>query len=422
MKTDEMTNTVKTTSVETDVVIVGAGPAGTVLAYLLARSGVRTILLERHSSLEREFRGYAFQPLVLKMFDQMGLLADLLRLEHHRADAFHFVDRGKELFSVRFDELPQPYNYALLMSQPLLLRFLIEQASRYDTFSFWSGTTARRLFRQGKEVAGVAVRRGEQEVAIRARLVVGADGRYSTIRKLAGIEQEDQPIPYDFLWFDLPGGTFDHTFPLQISIEEGGMLIYIPKGPDLVQVGWVIEKGSYPDLRKRGIDAFRHQLATVAPELTQMLSKHLTDFKQVSVLDIQVSMAQQWCQDGLLLIGDAAHVASPFSGQGNSLAIQDAVAAHPRIVTALKEQHGLISASRLQAFEEYRRPAVSAITRIQQMQARLIGINHPLLVRLRRILLPLVSKTPLLRRMREQLAMGAQPIHVASEYFVRSES
>ncbi|MED3994641.1 FAD-dependent oxidoreductase [Peribacillus frigoritolerans] len=400
----------------TEVVIVGAGPGGCILGYLLARSGVKTVLLERHNRLDREFRGYFFQPLVLKFLDQMGLLNDILQIEHEKIDAFHFVDHEKTLFSIRFDDLSHPYNYGLIMSQPLLLRFLIEQASQYDNFTYLSGAKATKLVKEGNTTVGVKVIQNKEVETIQSRLVVGADGRYSTIRKLSGIQLEKEQHKFDFIWFDMPV-LKGKKYPLQIQIEDEGMLIYIPKGPDVVQVGWVIRKGTYSQIRNKGIEEFQKQLITVDPELKEELPQHLLDFKQCSVLDIQVATANQWVQDGLMLIGDAAHIASPFSGQGNSLAIQDAVVAHDVIAKALTQVQTPLSMNLLKQYEEIMRPAVSQIQKIQRMQSELIGIKNPLLLHLKRAMVPLMSRNPMFNKIRNKLALGTKPLDVATFHF-----
>jgi 2-polyprenyl-6-methoxyphenol hydroxylase-like FAD-dependent oxidoreductase len=206
-------------------------------------------------------------------------------------------------------------------------------------------------------------------------------------------------------------------YPLQIQIEDEGMLIYIPKGPDVVQVGWVIKKGTYSEIKNRGIEDFQKQLITVDPELEEELPQHLLDFKQCSVLDIQVATANQWVQDGLMLIGDAAHIASPFSGQGNSLAIQDAVVAHDVITKALTQVQSPLSMNLLKQYEEKMRPAVSQIQKIQRIQAELIGMKNPLLLHLRRALVPLLFRTPLFNKMRNKLALGTKPLDIATFHF-----
>jgi len=401
---------------QTDVVVVGAGPGGVVLAYLLARSGVKVTLLERHRQLDREFRGYFFQPLVVKLLDEMGLLDGLLQLEHEKTDMFRFIDRKKELFSVNFFELPAPYHYGLLMHQPLFLQYMIDQASRFASFTYLDGTRAAELLTDDGEITGVKAVRDGEEIMLHSRLVVGADGRYSTIRKLAGIQLEQETHTLDFLWFDLPGQIEGQAGRIQIQIEQEGMLIYTPKGSSLTQVGWVIPKGAYPEIRKQGLESLKQKIAAVDPQMEALLY-HLTDFRQVSVLDIQVAMAEEWVRDGLMLIGDAAHIASPFSGQGNSLAIQDAVVAHGIIMKALQDGDGVLPAEELCAFEEMRRGPVEKIKRIQQMQAKMIAIQHPWFIALRRAVLPVVRKTPFFKKMRDTIAMGTAPIEISYAYF-----
>lgn len=400
----------------TDVVVVGAGPAGCVMSYLLARSGVNTILVERHKVLDREFRGYFFQPLVMKLFDQMGILLDVLQLEHQKIDAFHFIDHGHELFAVRFDDLPAPYNYGVNLPQPPLLRFLINSANQYENFTYLDGTTARQLITDDGQISGLVAKRDGRDIDIRSRLIVAADGRYSTLRKLAGIEQHVVGQPFDFIWFDLPIREDQH-YPLSINIEDSGMLIYIPMGRDRVQVGWFISKGGYKKLREAGIAHFRDQLIAADPTLHNLLHQHLSDFKQCSVLDVEDAIAKTWVKDGLILIGDAAHIASPFSGQGNSLAIQDAVAAHPIIMDALKAYQGTLPAEHLASYENLRRPAVKEIKRIQMMQSHLVTADSLWEIWLHRLGIAIAKHTPMFEQMREKLALGINPIQVASHYF-----
>ncbi len=403
---------------KTDVIVVGAGPAGCVLSYLLARSGIQTVLVERHTELDREFRGYFFQPLVMKLFDQMGLLQDILRLEHEKVDAFHFIDHGRELFAVRFDDLPEPYNYGINLPQPPLLRFLIDRAQAFSNFTYLDGASASKLLMTGGQSGGLVIKRGGQSVDITSRLVVGADGRFSTIRKLAGIEQQVKGVPFDFIWFDLPNPEHKR-YPLSINIEDSGLLIYIPMGRDRVQVGWFIPKGGYKALREAGLDHFRDRLIAADPALRESLHQYLTDFKQCSVLDVEDAIAQTWAKDGVLLIGDAAHVASPFSGQGNSLAIQDAVVAHRVIIDELHMQHGILMEVGLRAFEEVRRPAVEEIKHIQAMQTQLVTADSLFEIWLRRLGMTIIKHTPRFDAMRAKLALGAIPLHVATQYFVQ---
>lgn len=303
------------------------------------------------------------------------------------------------------------------LPQPPLLEYFIQEASQFPNFAYYSRTTAKELIKEDGSVTGLKATRPEGEIEWHSRLVVGADGRYSTIRKLAGINQTMEKFEFDFVWFNMPK-AHDKQYPLQIKIEDDGMLIYIPKGEDLVQVGWIIRKKTYPELVKKGIGHFIHSLITIEPDLRDTLPQYLTSFKQCSVLDIQVGMTDSWVRDGLLLIGDAAHVASPFSGQGNSLAIQDAVIAHDTIMKALiSEASGSLQTSALKNYEAYRKPAVAKIQNMQSMQARLVAMKNPLLLGLRRTLVPIIQLTPLLGMMRDKISMGVQEVKVNTSYF-----
>ncbi|WP_227377723.1 FAD-dependent oxidoreductase [Haladaptatus halobius] len=413
-------------SIECDVVVVGAGPAGCVLSYLLARSGVDTVLLERHSDLHREFRGFFWQPLVGRLFDEMGILEDVLALPHEKILNPHVVIYGREYEMFDFREMPGPHNYGLLMEQPPLLQLFLEQANNYPTFEYRDQTPAKDLITHDGEVVGVrATDRGSgTDLTIESRLVVGADGRYSTIRKSADIDPGMFTSRLELLWFKLPKAVINEAS--QVRFGAGGQLFYFGLGENEAQLGWGIKKGSYPALRKRGITHFHEQLIKTDPNLAGALPEHLPDFEDCSLLHIEPGLSEEWARDGLLLIGDAAHVASPVGAQGNSLAIQDAVVAHPIIMTTLSQTDGPLPAQALQQVEDVRKPAVEGVIRFQRRAERgftalvLFGDRVP--DSLKRLFLQtlftIVSRTPLTRRVRDRMAGGQRDVQVATSYFI----
>jgi 2-polyprenyl-6-methoxyphenol hydroxylase-like FAD-dependent oxidoreductase/ferredoxin-NADP reductase len=374
-----------------DVVIVGAGPAGCVLSILLARSGVRVTLVERQTVFDREFRGPAYQPSAVRIFDEMGILDEILEIEHAKVDSFAFEKRGKKVFEARFDDLPPPYNYILVLRQAPLLRRLVEIAGQYPNFTYLGGTEVEGLLQEREATVGIRSTVGE----IRARLVVAADGRFSKLRAEAGIEVDERPQAFDVLWFEAPapeGAPFDVGF----HIASTGLLVTIPKEEGKLQIGWILEKGSYAALRSKGLDHFRDQLAAVDPSL----SGYLTSWDQCSLLDVKMSVAQEWAKEGLLLIGDAAHVASPMGALGNKLAIEDAALVHPLITAALGEGKGPLQ---LTHFQKSRQPDIETNLRIQRKIAWLA-------LSWRRIFAPLAR--PLIKRVRHQVALSPTPVHV----------
>jgi 2-polyprenyl-6-methoxyphenol hydroxylase-like FAD-dependent oxidoreductase len=411
--------------IETDVVVVGAGPAGCVLSHLLARSGVDTILLERQRTLEREFRGFLFQPLVLSVFDQMGILDDVLALDHTKVRDIKIAAYEQTFPMISLTSASTPYNYALLMEQPPLLRLLIDEASQFESFRYYDGMPAQELIREGNRVVVVRAsdRDQDQSVMIRSRLVVGADGRYSTVRKAANIEPGLFESTLELLWFKLPAEAISE--PVLANVGDGGVLLSFGIGGGEAQFGWSIEKGTYSELRDRGMESFHEQLASVDPALADVLPEHLTDFKQCSLLHIEPGISDEWVRDGLLLVGDAAHVASPVGGQGNGMAIQDAVVAHSVVMTALNQTDGPLRGETLRHYESIRRPAVEQIVRFQRRAERPFSmfirygghvpnsLKRPLL----RSFFRIISRTPLPNRVRDTFMWGPEPIDIDTVHF-----
>lgn len=347
------------TRIDTDVAIVGAGPAGCVLAHLLARSGIETILLERRHDLSRDFRGYGFQPPVLRLFEELGVLDDVLDLPHRklrRGDIIAY-DARFTMFDWRSDA--DSFDYAIQMNQGPLLTLLLEWVEQSDCATYLDGTTVTSLSRRDGAVDGVeATRRPNGEkVDVRSRLVVGADGRFSTVREAAGIDDGRQGSDLELLWFKL--GSSPADIETHLRIADAGVLVYAPLNDTEGQYGLFIESGSYPELRDRGIDHLRERVGNIEPDLKRAVRDDLDSFDDCALLDIESGLAPEWRRDGLLLVGDAAHVASPF-GEGNVLAMHDAVRAHPEIAEALRQSEEIVSAESLADYELARRKSVQA--------------------------------------------------------------
>jgi len=335
---------------QASVVVVGCGPGGAVLSYLLARSGVSVALLERAATFEREYRGFGWNPGVVRLFDEMDLLEDVLSLAHETVTDGAFSLAGEQMSVLDFDLLETAYPYALMMEQPALLERLVERSRAYDGFSFHPATTVTGVRENATgHVCGVdAIDRAiGEEVAFEGPVVVGADGRYSTVRESAGIDAGMFDSPIDLVWFKLPAGAVQVA--AQGRLAGNGVVLYF------------------------GLGAFRDRVAAVDPQLGPVLDEHLDGFADTSLLDVAPGIAPTWTDDGLLLLGDAAHTASPIGAQGNPPAVEDAVVVHELLVDALGPEHSggdPLSAATLTRFERRRRPTVERVVALQRRAAR----------------------------------------------------
>jgi 2-polyprenyl-6-methoxyphenol hydroxylase-like FAD-dependent oxidoreductase len=357
-----------------DVVVVGCGPGGAALAYLLARSGVDVALVERAATFEREYRGFGWNPGVVRLFDEMGVLEDVLDLAHETVTEGAFSLYGERVTVLDFDLLDTDYPYALMMEQPALLERLVDRAGAYDGFSFHSATTVTDL-RVGDSgaVRGVSARdrEADRDVSFEARFVVGADGRYSTVRERAGVDPGLFDSPIDLVWFKLPRGAVEAS--TQGRVAGDGIVLYFGLGAGDVQIGYPVRDGEWNAVREAGFEAFRHRIEAVDPELAHAVDAHLDGFGDLTLLDVAPGIAERWTGDGFLLLGDAAHTASPVGAQGNPLAVEDAVVVHDLLVRRLAGAEGVLPDGALRAFETRRRPTVRSVVSLQRRAAAAIA-------------------------------------------------
>ena len=313
---------------ETSCCIVGGGPGGAMLALLLARQGVDVVLLEEHSDFERDFRGDTLHPAAMENLCEIGLAKRLLQLRHTEVRTIG-VQTGRGTLQVNlgagFAFWKTKFPYITVIAQSRFLSFITEEAKRYPNFRLVMGARVEGLLEEDGIIRGVRYSGRNGRGEIRAGLTVGADGRFSRVRKLAGFEPVKTSPPIDVLWFRLSRRSGD---PLEsLGARRGGGLfaLFIDRF-DYWQMGAVIPKGGYRELRARGLGAFREALARAVPGIADRVDE-LHEWQQISVLSVESSRLKRWYRPGLVLIGDAAHVMSPVGGVGINYAIQDAVVA-----------------------------------------------------------------------------------------------
>jgi 2-polyprenyl-6-methoxyphenol hydroxylase-like FAD-dependent oxidoreductase len=312
---------------EADCCIVGGGPAGAVLALLLARHGIRVTLLEMHKDFDREFRGDTVHPSTLEILDQIGLIGRVLELRHSKVVSPVIQTADGPFTPVDLRRLPTKYGYILMVPQKNLLELLTQEAAKSPNFRLEMGANVTELITEKEIVRGVRYLRDDIPHEVRALLTIGADGRFSRVRRLAAIEPIGTSPPMDVLWFRLPKLLEDPAAPGGAfgGIGKGHMVIGLDR-VDYWQAAYVILKGGFKEVRAEGLEGLRQHIVEIVPELAKHVES-LTDWQQISLLSVESSRCPQWCKPGLLLIGDAAHVMSPIGGVGINLAIQDAVVA-----------------------------------------------------------------------------------------------
>jgi 2-polyprenyl-6-methoxyphenol hydroxylase-like FAD-dependent oxidoreductase len=324
-----------TETIETSCCVVGGGPAGMMLGYLLARAGVSVTVLEKHNDFFRDFRGDTVHPSTLEVMHELGLLDAFLKLPHQQLTSVGGVFGDFAFQAADFRHVPARCKFVALMPQWDFLNFLAARAKNFPAFDLRMQYEAVGLLQDDGRVTGVEARTPEGTVQIHADLVVGCDGRQATTRQAAHLEVIESGVPIDVLWFRISRKAND---PEQVfgMINYGKALILINRG-DYFQSGFIIRKGSFEEMKRNGLDVFRKSVFQIAPFLGDRVEE-MKDWDQIKLLTVQINRLRKWHRPGLLCIGDAAHAMSPAGGIGINLAIQDAVATANILADALRER------------------------------------------------------------------------------------
>ena len=393
--------------------IVGGGPAGMMLGYLLARAGVEVLVLEKHSDFLRDFRGDTIHPSTLEVMHELGLLDEFLKLPHQKVYELNAQFGEMRLTIADFRHLPTRCGFVAFMPQWDFLNFLAKKATRYQTFDLKMEAEVVGLIEQSGRIIGVRAKTPDGEIQVHADLVVGADGRTSIVREKARLQAREFGAPMDVLWFRIRRTAEDPAVTMG-RFDAGRIFIALNRG-DYWQCGYVIAKGQFEEMRRQDFDTFRAAIVKLAPYLQDSIHE-LRGWDDVKLLTVRVNRLDEWFRPGLLCIGDAAHAMSPVGGVGINLAIQDAVAAANVLFKPLLErQVTMADLGRIQT----RRELPTRVTQRLQLavQDRIIArvltdtqpLKSPLAVRL-------LARYPFLRRIPARIiGLGVRPEHVSPE-------
>lgn len=405
-------------TVHTDVLVVGAGPAGLALTLMLLRSGVKVTLAERSTSFRRDFHGEILQPGGQLVLDELGVLEAASARGARVLDGFQVLNREKVLLDIDYRRLPAPHNRLLALPQPHLLAELLAACERLPGFTYLDGHRVSALTEDddGRCTGAVVTRLGTRRVRVRASVVVGADGRFSKTRQLAGIDAGRREVfDQDVVWFTLPASGRS-TGRVRIHRAGKAAVLVHDTHPDRLRIGWTLPHGTWNQVTARGIDEVRGDLAAVLPQYADLLHEHLRSLSDLTLLDVFAADAATWTRDGLVLLGDAAHTHGPLGAQGINLALQDAAVLHPVLLDALAA--GDVRRERLGVFEERRRPVAEAVTRVQRVQSMaFFGKGGPVAEFLRARAAAVVTRTPAGARITSRIAYGRTPVGVSTELF-----
>jgi 2-polyprenyl-6-methoxyphenol hydroxylase-like FAD-dependent oxidoreductase len=390
--------------------IAGGGPAGMMLGLLLARAGVDVVVLEKHADFLRDFRGDTIHPSTLEVMHELGLLERLLTLPHQKVSRINGQFGDLALTVADFSSLSTQCRFVAFMPQWDFLNFLAEEAARYPTFQLRRQADVTDLVEEAGLVVGLRANTPDGPFEVCASLVVGADGRHSTVRAKAGLSIEEFGAPMDVLWFRLSRRASDPGDPVG-RFDTGQIFIMLNRG-DYWQCGFVIPKGSRDQLQERGLPAFRDAVAQLAPFMADRVGE-LHDWEPIKLLTVQVDRLRRWYRPGLLCIGDAAHAMSPIGGVGINLAIQDAVATANLLAAPLRA--GQPTVEDLQQVQQRREWPACMTQRVQLLiQDRVIKriladggkLSPPFAIRLL-ALLPFLRRIPA-----RMIGLGFRPEHV----------
>ncbi|PYS85716.1 MAG: hypothetical protein DMF70_03885 [Acidobacteria bacterium] len=400
--------------------IVGGGPAGMMLGFLLARAGVEVVVLEKHADFLRDFRGDTIHPSTLELMHELGILEDFLKRPHQEVRELGGQIGPDFVTLADFSHLPTHCRFLAFMPQWDFLDFISEHGARYPTFNVKKQAEVIDLLEDGGRIVGVRASTPDGPLEVRADLTVGCDGRSSIVRERAGLKVNEFGAPMDVLWFRLSRKEQDgeQTFG---NIVKGKMMVMLNRG-DYWQCGYLIRKGEYDHIKQRGLEAFRADIASIVPYLRDRVME-LKDWEPIRLLTVKVDRLQKWYRPGLLIIGDAAHAMSPVGGVGINLAIQDAVAAANILAERLaRDKVSLADLQRVQLRRDFPTRMTQAMQIFIQnrLVSRILGSTQDFPLPW---LLKLMQRWPILRRLPARVVgIGFRAEHVRTKELAQTVS
>ena len=396
---------------KTQCCIAGGGPAGMMLGFLLARAGIEVIVFEKHADFFRDFRGDTIHPSTFQLIYELGLLDEFLKVPHQEVKQLEVVFNCISIQLADFTHLNVAKPVLGLMPQWDFLKFLQTHAAKYPSFKLILEAEVTDIIKQNGRVTGITANTKDGPLQVFGDIVVATDGRSSILRKKAGLKVIPSGVPIDVLWFrvsrqpDDPAQTFGR-------FDHGRIMVLLNRD-EYWQCAYLIDKGIYPQMQQKGLEAFHRELSEVSPFLANRMTE-LKSWDDIKLLSVDIDHLETWYTDGLLCIGDAAHAMSPIGGVGINLAVQDAVATANILFDPLS-RNKIVTTDILRKVQNRRTFPTRVIQRVQIFIQNGIMNRRSLAAKHEKPPLPfrLIKAFPILSRIPAWLiGIGVRPEHV----------
>jgi 2-polyprenyl-6-methoxyphenol hydroxylase-like FAD-dependent oxidoreductase len=342
---------------QTDVCIVGYGPAGAFLGYLLAKNGIKTTVIERTGEFNREFRGEHINSETEILLKEQHLFEKVEKLGILKMEKVEFFS-GNQIVKAITPSIHEEH-VGIHVPQIHLLNAIRCESEKFETFQLFINSTVTELIEdENGFYTGVIVKKGNEKFTINSSIIIGADGRFSTIRKLAKIPTQIRKHGYDVLWAIIPAPAgWEPT--TRLLLVHGHQVALFTRTGGLIQIGWNIEEGSFSSLKQDSFEHFLEPFIKSNPELKKPILDHLHSWEDVVCLKVNSSSCETWVKNGLVIIGDAAHTMTPTGAIGINCAMKDAYVLAPIIAEVLYKKN--VSLSGLRKFEMCRRAEIDKL-------------------------------------------------------------
>lgn len=384
-----------------------------VAGLLLAKAGLRVLVLEQHQDFEREYRGEVLMPRFTQMMRQIGLFEFLEKYPHRKLTGLEGFYRNRMLLRIGIDKIAPEAPFAIWMPQPVMLKAFQEKSKEFPSFDLWFHARLKDTLEENGRCVGAVVSQGHEDIAVRAKVLIGADGRFSMLRRLGKFELDHESHAFDLVWFTVPEPA-DYDHQVRFYLSAGRNYLILPKYPNSLQIGVVIGAGEFSRFRKEGIESFRRVLFETHQPLIENFAREIKDFDPFNVLQAKIEHVREWAKDGMVLIGDAAHTCSPAGAIGVSVAVETAIIAADVIRDCFRR--GDFSAKALARIQQMRDQDVQEILTLQK---RVAGILFPQSEFFRKWIMPaalfVISRFGLFRRLQRQLMVLRSPLPVTED-------